>query len=281
MPAQGEQGRAVLCGIDVVGVTCVPGADNGFRTRIVVPDCVVPAQKSADTCKRCVNTEEITFHQIAFQEIVRIIRPAADIVQKPLVRVRAEQCLHFVVFSRYCVDVKNEIVHQICKCFYKFRLVARGLAPEMRCVCVQAFETFLERFQNVRLIGGNAHAVDLVGVDEIAFQRTDIVIHLTAALHVAVGAAFLIKIPDVHTIGVIPGGFSVVTDICVPDVGKSEDGNALIHTVLCTQVDVALHGSIIVDKCAVPPLCHTDDGIFVKIRVRGHLMAPLTVPRDL
>ena len=125
------------------------------------------------------------------------------------------------------IDIEDKIVHQMGKGIDKFGEIAGSLTAEGRSDGVQSVKTLFEWLKDSRFICRDTDTVDLTRGDEVLFQRTDIIVDVTAAAHVFVHAVALIEIADVDTVGIIGIDDQSVGQICgrAPDVGKTEDGN--------------------------------------------------------
>ena len=196
---------------------------------------------------------------------------------------RGEGVLQFIKPIGDGIDIKDKVIHQMRECIDKFGKVAGSLAAERRCCAVQTVKTLLEWLEDRRFVGGNTDTGDLSCGDEILLQRTDVVINVMTLSHVFVLAIGFIKVADIHAIGIIGIDDKPIGQIgCrAPDIGKTEDGNTFVNAVFGAEIDIPLHRSIVISKCAVGMADNPDHRVFVKICLLRHLITPLTVPRDL
>ncbi|MBQ5792061.1 MAG: hypothetical protein IIW19_05060, partial [Clostridia bacterium] len=126
------------------------------------------------------------------------------------------------------------------------------------------FDYFVGQVMN-RLIRRNANTVDLLGLLEVVRQQTDIRLQLLFGTEVLIGAVRLVQITDMQSIGIICGKSAKALLLHAPYVHQAVERDLVLDPVLCTQIDVSLHGAEICHQLALLGLGKRNDGIFKEI----------------
>ena len=134
-------------------------------------------------------------------------------------------------------------------------------------------------FHISRFIRGKTHLVQLSGRTEIVVKGADVVVDFRGGMEEAPAAVRLVDVGNADPIGII--GRDVLSGKC-PYIAKPIDGDLAVDTVFRAQIDVTLHGGIVVVEHAGSVLCDRDDVVFVEIRAAPFLVdTALSLPRNI